>query len=146
ANDTGHRQPIAAMTQLGQSVCADPNRAIVHAIGGDKSDKRENELLRPTAFSLDVQHGLKSVAKAFQIHVLSDVSRVGPFFRNTHPAAMLFGDFASRGLAVDPYFVQKLKGQDRVEKQFRSVGNSPGYSCLDQKNSGTGVSPVSFCS
>src|SRR5438105_14320211 len=41
ADDTGHRQAIPAMTQLRQSVCADPNRTIVHAIGGVKSGKRE---------------------------------------------------------------------------------------------------------
>src|SRR2546430_8457397 len=72
ADDAGHRQPIAAVSQLGQSVSADANRAAVHAVGGDESGKRENELLRPTAFRFDVQHRLKSVAKAFQIHVLSE--------------------------------------------------------------------------
>ena len=127
ADDAGHWQPIAAVSQLGQSVSADANRAAVHAVGGDESGKRENELLRPTAFRLDVQHRLKSVAKALQIHVLSDVSRIGPFFRDAQPAAMLGRGFAPDGLGVDPYFVQKLKGQDRVERHFRSVGNSPDF-------------------
>src|SRR5205823_6877606 len=63
ADDAGHRQTSPAMAELRQSVCADANRATVHAVGGDESGKRENKLLRPTAFSLDVQYRLKSVAK-----------------------------------------------------------------------------------